>query len=78
MRILSVEQILVDASNEECEMNPAAFIIVSFWLVFMVLTIIISFSNKNKRQDLHRIEDLKEMPYVYEMKGLLSYLNMSS
>jgi hypothetical protein len=55
MRLITVEEDLADASNEECEMNPAAFSIVCVWLSLMTILTIINYLTNRKQTELYNV-----------------------
>jgi hypothetical protein len=57
-----VEEDLVNASEEECEMNPAAFSIVCFWLSLITVVTIINYLTSRKRPELYNVVGAGAIP----------------
>jgi hypothetical protein len=62
MRLITVEEDLVNASEEECEMNPAAFSIVCFWLSLITVVTIINYLTSRKRPELYNVVGAGAIP----------------
>jgi hypothetical protein len=62
MRLITVEEDLVNASEEECEMNPAAFSIVCFWLSLITVVTIINYLTSRKQPELYNVVGVGASP----------------
>jgi hypothetical protein len=55
MRLFTVEEDLLNTSDEECEMNPAAYAIVCFWFSLMTLATIINYLTYRNQPELYNV-----------------------